>query len=124
MLEYVAEITSFHAHIYYDLTTRKMAERVRQGLGDRFEVQLGCWHDQPICPHPKSMYQVSFVINQFDRVVPWLMLHRENLDILIHSNTGDAVTDHTDYALWLGEKLPVKIEPLRQFNKSLALAQT
>jgi aromatic ring-cleaving dioxygenase len=31
MLEYTAEITSFHAHIYYDLTTREMAERVRQG---------------------------------------------------------------------------------------------
>ena len=63
MLEYVTEITSFHAHIYYDLTTRKMAERVRQGLGDRFEVQLGRWHDELIGPHPKSMYQVSFAIN-------------------------------------------------------------
>ena len=124
MLEYTAEITSFHAHIYYDLTTREVAERVRQGLGDRFEVQLGRWHDRPIGPHPKSMYQVSFAVNQFDLVVPWLMLHRENLDILIHPNTGDAVADHTDYALWLGEKLPVKIEPLRQFNKSLLLAQT
>jgi aromatic ring-cleaving dioxygenase len=123
MLKYTTEITSFHAHIYYNPTTREMAERVRQGLGDRFEVLLGRWHDQPIGPHPKSMYQAAFAVNQFDKVVPWLMLHRENLDILIHPNTGDAVADHTDYALWLGEKLPVKLEPLRQFNKSLVLAQ-
>jgi aromatic ring-cleaving dioxygenase len=117
MLEYIAEITSFHAHVYYDPTTREMAERVRQGLGDRFKVQLGHWHDRPIGPHPKSMYQVSFAINQFDRIVPWLMLHRENLDILIHPNTGDEMADHTDYALWLGEKLLVNLEFLQQFNK-------
>lgn len=94
MQEYTAEITSFHAHIYYDLKTREMAERVHHALTDQ-------------CPHHKSMYQVSFAINQFDRVVPWLMLHRENLDIFIYPNTGDVVADHTDYALWLGEKLLV-----------------
>ena len=57
MLEYTAEITSFHAHIYYDLTTREVAERVRQGLGDRFEVQLGSWHDST--DRPSSKVNVS-----------------------------------------------------------------
>jgi aromatic ring-cleaving dioxygenase len=116
MLEYVTEITSFHAHVYYDLATREIAEHVRQGLADRFEVQLGRWHDRLVGPHTKSMYQVAFAVNQFDKVVPWLMLHRENLDILVHPNTGDAVADHTDHALWLGEKLLVNLESLRQFS--------
>jgi aromatic ring-cleaving dioxygenase len=41
MLEHTAEITSFHAHIYYDITTREMAEPVRQGLG----IALRCSWD-------------------------------------------------------------------------------
>ena len=42
------------------------------------------------------------------------MLNRERLDILIHPETGDDVGDHTDRSLWLGNKLDLKIEVLRQ----------
>ena len=112
--ESTTEITSFHAHVYFDPDTREVAARVREGLGDRFQVQLGHWHDRLVGPHTKPMYQVAFAPDQFDKVVPWLMLHREGLAILVHPNTGDAVADHTDHALWLGEILAVNLEPLRQ----------
>lgn len=108
------KITNFHAHVYYDPLTRGAAARVRQGLGDRFPVQLGRWHDVLVGPHPKSMYQVSFAWEQFAQVVPWLMLSREGLEILVHPNTGDAVADHTEHAMWLGDKLTVNVEFLRQ----------
>jgi aromatic ring-cleaving dioxygenase len=62
------------------------------------------------------MYQVLFERDQFASVVPWLMLNREGLEILVHPSTGDAVADHTDHALWLGEKLAVNLEPLRQIR--------
>lgn len=108
-----AKITGFHAHIYFDPFNREAAARVREGLGDQFEVQLGRWHDKPIGPHPKAMYQVAFLPEQFGKVVPWLMLNREGLDILVHPSTGDALGDHTDRSLWLGEKLELNIEFLR-----------
>ena len=114
--EQTTRIASFHAHVYYDPTTREIASRVREGLGEHFQVQLGHWHDQLVGPHTRPMYQVSFAPDQFDKVLPWLMLHREGLAILVHPNTGDAVADHTDHALWLGEKLAVNLEPLRQAN--------
>jgi aromatic ring-cleaving dioxygenase len=79
-------------------------------------VELGRWHDKPIGPHPKSMYQVKFVPEQFGKLVPWLMLHREGLDVLVHPETGDAVRDHTDQALWLGEKLALNIAVLRRVS--------
>ncbi|NEQ21928.1 MAG: 4,5-dioxygenase [Microcoleus sp. SIO2G3] len=107
------EITGFHAHIYFDPSSREAAARVREGLGSNFDVQLGRWHDKPIGPHSKAMYQVAFLPEQFGIVVPWLMLNREGLDILVHPETGDDVGDHTDRALWLGEKLELNIEPLR-----------
>lgn len=114
MQEDTIEITDFHAHVYFDTASHDTAARVREGLGARFDVRLGRWHDKPIGPHPKSMYQVAFLPAQFDQVVPWLMLNREGLDILIHPTTGDDVADHVDHALWLGEKLELDIEFLRR----------
>lgn len=108
-----SKITSFHAHVYYEADTRDVAAQVREGLAAEFEVTLGRWHDRPIGPHPQAMYQVSFAVEQFGAVVPWLMLNRSRLDILVHANTGDDVADHTDHALWLGDKLPLNLEVLR-----------
>ncbi len=113
MKEDTIEITGFHAHVYFDTVSRDAAARVREGLGAKFDVRLGRWHDKPIGPHPKAMYQVAFLPDQFAKVVPWLMLNREGLDILIHPETGDDVEDHVDHSLWLGEKLELNIEFLR-----------
>jgi aromatic ring-cleaving dioxygenase len=107
-------ITGYHAHVYYAPNTRAIAETVREGLGAQFNVRLGRWHDRPIGPHPISMYQVAFAVDEFPRVVPWLMIHREGLDVLVHPETGDDVIDHTDHALWLGTKLDLNIDALRR----------
>lgn len=104
-------INAFHAHVYYDRETREIAARLRQGLA-RFDVRLGSWHDEPVGPHPKSMYQVLFSPDVFGQVVPWLMLHREGLDILVHPETGDSVRDHLDHSLWMGQKLKLRVEVL------------
>jgi DOPA 4,5-dioxygenase len=109
-----AEITGYHAHVYFDPATRDAAERVREGLGQKFTVELGRWHEKPVGPHPQSMYQVAFAPDQFDRVIPWLMLNRSGLNILVHPNTGDDAADHDIHALWLGDRLPIDIEFLRQ----------
>jgi aromatic ring-cleaving dioxygenase len=109
-------IKGFHVHVYYDPATRDAAMRVRDGLAERFAVELGRWHDKPIGPHPRSMYQVKFAPSEFGTLVPWLMLNREGLDVLVHPETGDDVGDHTDHAVWLGEKLALNIEILRRVN--------
>lgn len=106
------KVRGFHAHIYYAPETREAAARVREGLAN-FNVQLGSWHDEPVGPHPRSMYQVVFSPDQFGKVVPWLMLHREGLDVLVHPETGDAVGDHLERSLWLGKKLRLNIESFR-----------
>lgn len=105
-------ISGYHAHVYYDPDTREVAARVREGLGARFDVQLGRWHDKPVGPHPKSMYQVVFSPDQFGKVVPWLMLNRGGLDVLVHPETDDNVADHLDRCLWLGKKLKLNISGL------------
>ena len=104
---------SFHAHIYYDQSTRLVAEEIRQELGGRFQVTLGNWHDEPVGPHPESMYQVTIPGEAFAPVTEWLMLNRQGLTVLVHPNTGQDLEDHRDYALWMGRVLPLNLDILQ-----------
>ena len=108
-------ITGFHVHVYFDPPTRATALVVRDGLAERFDVELGRIHERAMGPHPKSMYQVKFAPGEFSGLVQWLMLNHASLEVLIHPQTGDDVADHTVNALWLGEKLALNIEFLRKF---------
>jgi aromatic ring-cleaving dioxygenase len=109
-----ARIEGYHAHVYYDPATRPAAERLREAMGSLFPVQLGRWHDNPVGPHPSSMYQVAFAVAEFPRLVPWLMLNRGELSILVHPLTGDDYEDHAQFALWLGTKQSLRLEVLRR----------
>lgn len=108
-----AKIRGYHAHIYYDDASRDLAAQLRQEIETSFAVEMGRWRDQPVGPHPQSMYQVKFEPGEFPRIVPWLMLNRAGLTILVHPETGDAYLDHAENALWLGAKLPLRLDILR-----------
>ena len=100
------QIASYHAHIYYDaINTRRAAEQLREQIALRFSVRLGRWHDVPVGPHPQAMYQVAFLPTLFPIFVPWLMLNRTDLAILVHPNTGAPRDDHLVHALWMGKVL-------------------
>lgn len=109
-----AAISGYHAHIYYTPATRATAAALREAIGQRFTAELGRWHDEPVGPHPVSMYQVAFPAAAFPRLVPWLMLNRAGLDILVHPLSGDAYEDHSRYALWLGRPQPLRLEILKR----------
>ena len=108
------QIKGYHAHIYYDPDTRPVAERLREAIGSGFRVRLGRWHDEPVGPHPVAMYQVAFGVEEFPRLVPWLMLNRSGLSVLVHPETEDAYDDHAIHALWLGAPLALRLEGLRR----------
>jgi aromatic ring-cleaving dioxygenase len=112
-----AKIEDYHAHIYYDPDSRKIAARLRATIEKGFKVEMGRWRDDPVGPHPQSMYQVKFAKTKFNRIVPWLMLNRRGLDVLVHPNTGDAYEDHATHALWLGNKLKLRLRFLRNLAK-------
>ena len=105
-------ITGYHAHVYYTPATKPVAARVRAAIEARFDVRMGRWHDAPVGPHPVSMYQVAFEAAQFPEIMPWLMLNREGLDVLVHPDTGDAYADHTDNAAWLGTRMDLVLSAL------------
>jgi aromatic ring-cleaving dioxygenase len=106
-------IQTYHAHIYFaDPAQRRVAEKLREEIDQRFSVRLGRWHDRLVGPHTRPMYQVSFAPKEFPRFVPWLMINRRGLAVLIHPNTGRPRSDHLEHAIWLGEILNIDSAPL------------
>ncbi len=110
MAKRTAKIEGYHAHVYYDTDTKKTAARLRRRISARFETRLGRWHDEPVGPHPVSFYQVAFAPDLFAELVPWLALNREDLQILVHPETGDDLADHSEHAMWLGDSLKLRLE--------------
>ncbi|MEH6494645.1 MAG: DOPA 4,5-dioxygenase family protein [Pseudomonas marincola] len=108
----ISMITSYHAHVYYNDATKQTASNLRDQIGQKFAVKLGRWHDEHVGPHKMAMYQVQFMPSEFNKLLPWLMLNRSDLDILVHPETGNNLEDHTDNAVWLGNKLDLELNGL------------
>ena len=109
-------IAEYHAHVYYDpATTRGRAERLRQRVAAEFpRAKLGRWHDELVGPHTQAMYQIAIPSGMLSSFVPWLMLNRDGLTILLHPETGDDYRDHTAHAAWFGAVLPLRVEVFQQ----------
>ena len=109
----LTSITGYHAHVYYDATTRAAAADLRAAIEQRFQVRLGRWHDAPIGPHPCGSYQIAFLPELFVELVPWLALHRQGLTVLVHPETGDSLADHSAHVIWLGDSQELDLTVLR-----------
>lgn len=56
----MTEINGYHAHVYYNAATRKIAEDLRDAIIEKFTVEPGAFSDKPVGPHPISQFNVIF----------------------------------------------------------------
>lgn len=109
----LAEIFHYHAHVYYPESSRAQAAQLREQIAERFSVQVGRMHDQAIGPHPCPQYEIGFLAEEFERLVPWLMLNHQEFSVLIHPNTDREREDHLQSAIWLGPAVPLDLNRLQ-----------
>ena len=102
----VSAIASWHAHVYFDASTRDAARAFRDVVAAQFgeRIELGRFHERPVGPHPCWSYQVAFAPAEFADVVGWLALNHGVLDVFVHPNTDNELRDHRDCAMWLGRQ--------------------
>jgi aromatic ring-cleaving dioxygenase len=90
------------------------------------ELRIYKLWETPIGPHPVAMFEVNlFTPAQFGAFIPWLVINRGPLSVLIHPNTVDPVTgegteeerNHTQRATWMGERLPLDTSLFKQLAK-------
>jgi aromatic ring-cleaving dioxygenase len=116
----MSENRGYHAHVYYNADTKPLAAKLRETLIGKFKVEAGGFSDEPRGPHPISQFAVIFETPEFQNIVPWLMLNREGLDVLVHPLTESSYDDHSKNALWLGTPVPMRLDILRpKYSESL-----
>ena len=100
----------FHAHIYFDASTRPVAAAMRErfialtGLGSAPQIDfVGRMVDGPIGPHPVPQFEIHFRGDGRDAVVG--LIEASGLRALVHPLTDDDLADHTTLAEWIGEPL-------------------
>ncbi|KAG5981180.1 hypothetical protein E4U55_003213 [Claviceps digitariae] len=116
----------FDVHIYYfqhnaeqTKYARELWERIRREFP---ELRIYRFWQAPVGPHPVAMFEVNvFTPAQFGAFVAWLAVWRGPLSALIHPNSipeeGEdkhhvEVCDHTERAIWMGERFPLDLAPL------------
>ena len=109
----MSELKGYHAHVYYDPPTKPIAAQLRETIIGKFTVEPGGFSDEPRGPHPISQFSVIFETEEFQKIVPWLMLNREGLDVLVHPLTESSYDDHSKNAMWLGTPVPMRLDVLR-----------
>lgn len=105
------EVTSWHAHVYFEAATRDTAFALRDQIMTAWGnvIEMGRFHERPVGPHPQWSYQVAFTPDRLAAVLTWLTLNRAGLDVFMHPNTGDALRDHRDRAVWIGRSYALNL---------------
>ncbi|OLN95976.1 putative 21.2 kDa protein [Colletotrichum chlorophyti] len=115
----------FDVHVYHFQNNpeqvkhaRDLWERIRREFP---ELRIYKFWDRPVGPHPVAMFEVNlFTPAQFGAFIPWLNVYRGPLSVLIHPNSVEEgvdhnateVRDHTQRAIWMGERLPLDLSIL------------
>lgn len=109
-IDRTGDIREYHAHVYYDADTRQQAADLRASVERRFPVQISPWSGAAGGPHLTAQYQITFTASQFSALVPFLMMNRTGLTLLVHPQSGRPRDDHTVHAMWMGKVLPAKAD--------------
>ena len=116
--ESVSEAThQARAFGHYPFTSFPLCPSANLNLGAVPEFRIYKFWEAPVGPHPVAMFEVNvFTPLQFGTFISWLAVHRGPLSVLIHPNClaaeGEseveaALRDHSERAIWMGERLPL-----------------
>jgi aromatic ring-cleaving dioxygenase len=114
----IGAIREYHAHVYFDASSRARADDLRTRVEQQFTARIGALRDGPAGPHLFPQYSIAFDAKQFSTLVPFLMMNRMGLTLLVHPLSGHSRDDHTLNAMWAGEVLPVDLAFLREADAS------
>jgi DOPA 4,5-dioxygenase len=87
---------------------------LRETIAATLGVEVRALSDEPRGPHPVAQFRFMFTNAQFEDIVPWLMLNRRGLDVLIHPLTDNSHDDHSRCAVWLGAPVALKLDTMRR----------
>ena len=106
--------SEYHAHVYFDEQSVRFAESLRDKAIKELALTVGRFHTKNVGPHTRWSFQILFSQKDFDHTIAWLESNRHLLTVFIHGVTGDDLLDHTEYAYWLGDAVPLELSLFRK----------
>ncbi|KAI3401508.1 hypothetical protein diail_10942 [Diaporthe ilicicola] len=118
----------FDIHVYYMQSQLEYARQLYDRIRREFpELRIYRFWEKPVGPHPYAMFEVNlFTPAQFGAFIPWLVIWRGPLSVLVHPNTEhepgtleweDDLRNHTQRATWLGDKVPLDLSIFYQMMR-------
>jgi aromatic ring-cleaving dioxygenase len=119
---------SWHLHIVFDLKNRDKADKLKKDFSDFLEVDLersdnkyictsvAFLKNQPLCfyqtvyspdentPWMNPQWAILFLPKDFERIVTWGLQHKDDLDMVIHPNTGCEIEDNSWWVIYSGNR--------------------
>ena len=107
----------YHAHIYYVLEKRALAEALQVRLGKMKAsgkflqlLYIGQLRDRKVGPHPIPQFEIHFTRELLPTILP--VIEASGLTTLVHPLTDDDLADHTSLARWIGKPLELDLTTL------------
>lgn len=118
----------YHAHIYYRLEDRMLAEQLQQDLfkshkdGSLPELSyIGKLRDFKVGPHPLPQFEIHFTQSVLAKITE--ILKASGLTVLLHPLTDNDLADHTSLATWIGQPLDLDLTVLDPPGKNQGIAR-
>ncbi len=112
-------ITAYHAHIYFELEQRTLAEQARLAIIKAIPqlTYVGKLIPMLVGPHPKPMFEMHIPAIVLDKAMIAMEKYREELTVLIHPVQNDELAAHTIDARWLGKPLTLNVDIFKPLSK-------
>ena len=101
-------------------TTPKAARARRNCANGSRRVSPSAWADGTTCRSdriPPRCIRSHFPVEVFPTLVPFVMMNRMGLTVLLHPESGRPRDDHTLNATWMGEVLPLNTAILPETDR-------
>lgn len=106
---------TFHAHLYFSAAEIPLASQIREDITKTlpYLTYIGQLIPVPVGPHTKPMFEMHIPAHEIAHATTALDTMRAGFSVLIHPVLADELAAHTKQAVWLGEKLALKLELLQ-----------
>lgn len=112
-------INAYHAHFYFELEQRALADEIRLAIVQAIPqlTYVGELIPRLVGPHPKPMFEIHIPAAVLDKAIIAIEKFRKGLDVLIHPVHDNDLVAHTIDAKWLGNPLTLNVDIFMPLDK-------
>lgn len=106
----------YHLHFFFNLEevieVNTIHERVANELAHLAKIFPLLLREAG--PLPKPMFMLEFSKDSLQEIIIFFHVYKENYSILIHPELTDELLAHTRHSIWIGKKMPLRLEYLNK----------